>query len=181
VWDAGIEVDGISGVELVSIDADSETELAFHDEQEFRPRMLVRPQFIGIDGRELSEVCIGAAIITFVIEAFEVIGSVGHTGTFGKADAFALADNLCSVTPALVGEEIVEADTKDQGNAKQGWKRGVKLVTLELGKQCGGESGVLAEFDEAHAFLEAKGTEFGSDLVGPEIVFDCLVDHDLPP
>ena len=129
--------------------------------------MLMGAQFVGIDGLEFSKVCIGAAIVAFVVEALEMVRDVGDAGALGQTDTLAFADDRGGVTLALIGEEVVKSDAEDHGDAKQRGQSGIEFVALKLGKERGGESSVLAELDEAHAFLEAKGTEFRSDLVGP--------------
>jgi hypothetical protein len=95
-----------------------------------------------------------------------MVRDLGDAGVLGQTDTLAFADDRSGAALALIAEEVVEPDAEDHGDAKQRGQSGIELVSLELGKERGGKSSVLAELDEAHAFLEAKGTEFRPDLVG---------------
>ena len=140
----------------------------------------MRAQFVGSEGFEFGQVRVRPAVVAFVVEALEIVGNIGDAGTLGQTNALALADNRDGMAMALIGEEVVKADTEDQGDTKQRRQRGIEFVALELGEKRRGQSGVLAEFDEAHTLLQAQGTEFGSDLIRAQIVIDGFANQGSP-
>ena len=142
--------------------------------------MMMRTKFIGLNGLEFGEVSVGAALVGFVVEALEMIGHVGSARTLGQPNALVFPDDSGCVAAALIYEEVVEPNAEDESDAQKRGQRGVEFVALELGEECRGESGVLTELDETHAFLEAQGAKFGADLVRPKIVVDGLVGHGGP-
>ena len=178
--DAGIEVNGVAGVEFVIIHADFQSKLTLHYVKKLGAGVLVRFQFLLGNRFEFGEISIGTALVAFEVEALKVVGDVGGAGAVGQLDALVFANDRDNVALALVCEKVVEAYAENERDTKQRGQGGKQLVALQLREQRRRQASVLAEFNESQALLQAQCAKLGTDLVGTQIVFNRLANHGKP-
>src|SRR5689334_362069 len=106
VGDGGVEVDSVVGLKNVFIAGDFEGERAFHYVEKFDAGVLMRAGFVGGQLLEIGEECAQLALGGAIVEAFEVVGNVSLSGSFGKANALISTDYADDTALALVGEEV---------------------------------------------------------------------------
>lgn len=144
----GVEIDAVASVQHVILILVAHVEAALHHIDELGAGVNMVGHFDLFSLGEFGEVRLGPLVLGGVGEALEEEGGAGGIGTIGELHAFAGADDVEHAVFAAIGEEVIDADIEDHGDAGEGGEGRDELAILELGEHGGGDAGVAAEVHE---------------------------------
>lgn len=169
----GVEVNGVAGFDVVRRLAVAYFERAGEEIEELAAGVLVRSRHTrGLEGKELGKVGVELAVGHEVAEALEEVGGVVDAG-LRKAHSLA-APVDAEERLRLRLEEVAEVLGEDHGDAGEVAQGGDDAARLQLREKAGGESGVAAEFDQAHRLFQTQAFDAFADAFLCDEGFCCL-------
>ena len=138
----GVEVDGITGRELESLGADHDFQFPFDEIKQFGAGVVMgRGAGFG-DGVKVGQISVKLPFVGAKVEALKVPGNGCAARIRGEALALAAARNGDDVALAWVGEEVIEPDVKDHGDANEGGESGDETPIFKARQHGRGKAGM---------------------------------------
>ena len=158
-----VEIDGVARAQLVKNFSVLYTEGAAHDVEKLEAAMLVEVGVRTFPWLELCQVGVELAVGDQVAEAFEEIIRILGAGLREAHAIFGTMDTEDSLGCGT--EEVVEIFTEDHCDPREISKGRDDSTGFKLGKEAGGEAGVLAKFDQTHRRILAKSSDAAANVL----------------
>ena len=158
-----VEVNRVPGFQRADLVAVMNLQFTLQHIEEFGPRVHVRLglHFLG-QGKKLGKVRVHVPIGNHVAQALKIVSRIAYPGLW-HSDALR-ASMYTEQRGGLALKEIRKILGEDHRDAGEIAQRRDHPARLQLRKETGGKTGVLAQFDKAHGLLEPQPLDTFADV-----------------
>src|SRR5579872_1155472 len=102
------------------------------------------------------------------IERFEVERDIAPVGTLWKALALAPPHDREDSPLSVIGEEVLQSNTENQGDAQERREGGIQLAALDLREHGRGKSCVAPQLDQSNLLFQPQRVQLFTDGVAAQ-------------